>query len=142
MSIRKSWLLALAFGGLLTAIACTADDDSPGSVADKVGGAPAAAAAAVSPAVIEKGRALYKANCSACHGESGKGDGPGAGVLKPKPRDHTDGAYMKTLTDKDIANVVQMGGAMKGMPMMPSSPQIRGADLDALIAYVRSLSVK
>jgi mono/diheme cytochrome c family protein len=47
---------------------------------------------------------------------------------------------MDKLTDKNIADVITMGGAMKGMPLMPSSPQIRGADLDALVAYVRSLS--
>jgi hypothetical protein len=33
-----------------------------------------------------------------------------------------------------------MGGAIKGKPLMPSHPQIRGADLEALVAYVRSLS--
>ena len=29
---------------------------------------------------------------------------------------------------------------MKGMPQMPSHPQINGADLTALVSYVRSLS--
>jgi hypothetical protein len=33
-----------------------------------------------------------------------------------------------------------MGGAIKGMPQMPSHPQINGNDLTALVAYVRSLS--
>ena len=83
---------------------------------------------------------LYKANCVACHGETGKGDGPGAGVLKPPPRDHTNGEYMNTLSDKEIGDIIRMGGATKGMPQMPSHPQINGADLDALVAYVRSLS--
>lgn len=90
--------------------------------------------------MLEKGRAIYKANCVACHGETGKGDGPGSGVLKPPPRDHTDRTYMSTLTDKNIADVIQMGGAIKGRPLMPSHPQIQGADMDALVAYVRSLS--
>jgi len=101
-----------------------------------------AAKPAVTAAALEKGRALYKANCIACHGETGKGDGPGAGVLKPAPRDHTDAAYMSTLSDKDLGQIIQMGGAMKGKPMMPSHPQIRDADLDALTAYVRSLSAR
>ena len=69
-----------------------------------------------------------------------KPDGPAAGVLKPPPRDHTDRAYMSTLTNEDLAKVIQIGGAIKNKPLMPGNPQIRGADLDALVAYVRSLS--
>jgi mono/diheme cytochrome c family protein len=91
--------------------------------------------------MLEKGRALYKTNCVACHGETGKGDGPGAGVLKPPPRDHTDAAYMTTLSDKEIGDIIKMGGAIKGKPLMPSHPQLRGSDLDSLVAFVRSLSV-
>ena len=47
---------------------------------------------------------------------------------------------MRKLTDEDIAKVVQFGGAIRNMPLMPSSPQIRGNDLRDLVVYVRSLS--
>ena len=117
----------------MAAIACA----SPESKAGGSGSAGAAKTASVKP---ERGRELYKANCVACHGERGKGDGPGAGVLKPPPRDHTDAKYMSTLSDKEIGDIIRMGGAIKGMPQMPSHPQINGNDLAALIAYVRSLS--
>jgi mono/diheme cytochrome c family protein len=90
--------------------------------------------------MLEKGRGVYKTYCVACHGETGKGDGPAGGVMKPPPRDHTDRAYMSTLTDKQITDVIQMGGAMKGKPLMPSHPQIKGDDMAALVAYTRSLS--
>jgi mono/diheme cytochrome c family protein len=90
--------------------------------------------------VLQRGREIYKANCVACHGETGKGDGPGAGVLKPPPRDHTDRAYMSTLSDKEIGDIIRMGGAIKGKPLMPSHPQLNGDDLAAIVAYVRSLS--
>jgi mono/diheme cytochrome c family protein len=33
------------------------------------------------------GRAIYNDNCTACHGVSGKGDGPNAADLTPKPAD-------------------------------------------------------
>lgn len=131
---RRILLAACAAPALALAWACGGSGGAP-----EVAQAPPAKPA-VTAAAIEKGRALYKANCIACHGETGKGDGPGAGVLKPAPRDHTDAAYMSTLSDKDLAQIIQMGGAMKGKPLMPSHPQIRGADLDALTAYVRSLS--
>ncbi len=44
------------------------------------------------------------------------------------------------MTDKNIADVIEMGGAIKGRPLMPSHPQIGGADMDALVAYIRTLS--
>jgi hypothetical protein len=60
--------------------------------------------------------------------------------MKPPPRDHTDRAYMSALTDEDLAKTIQIGGALKGKPLMPGNPQIKGADLAALVAYTRSLS--
>jgi hypothetical protein len=49
---------------------------------------------------------------------------------------------MDTLSDEDLAKVIQMGGAMRGKPLMPSNPQIRGDDLDALVAFTRGLSAQ
>jgi len=92
------------------------------------------------PVSIDRGRDLYKVNCTPCHGDQGKGDGPAAAAYNPKPRNHTDAAYMSKLTDEDIAEVIQYGGAIKGMPMMPSNPALKGADLAAVVAYTRSLS--
>ena len=137
IKIKVSCLAALA--GLGIAMGCSSQADSTPSPAGAVSAA--AAKPAVTPDVLEKGRAIYKANCIACHGEGGKGDGAAAGALKPPPRDHTDPVYMNTLTDKNIADVIVMGGAIKGKPLMPSHPQLRGPDLDALVAFVRSLSV-
>ena len=134
---KVSCLVALA--GLGIAIGCSPQGNSTPPPA--ASGTATAAKPAVTPEMIEKGRAIYKANCVACHGEGGKGDGAAAGALKPPPRDHTDQAYMNTLTDKNIADIIVMGGAIKGKPLMPSHPQLRGADLDALVAFVRSLSV-
>ena len=49
---------------------------------------------------------------------------------------------MTTLSDKEIGDIIRMGGAIKGKPLMPGAPQIRGDDMTALVAYVRSLSEK
>ena len=135
---KTEFRLLLSAAALIAAIACTSKEESPASRADA--GAGSAAASGTASAKPGRGRELYKANCVACHGESGRGDGPGAGVLKPPPRDHTDRAYMSTLSDQEIGDIIKMGGAIKGKPLMPSHPQINGADLAAVIAYVRSLS--
>jgi mono/diheme cytochrome c family protein len=130
-------LAALAFVG--SAAACSSEGDTAAS-ASTAAKPSAPAATSVTAETIAKGKSLYQANCTACHGESGKGDGPGAGVLKPPPRDHTDYGYMSKLTDKEIADVIRMGGAMKGRPLMPSHPAITGAAMDSLVAYIRTLS--
>jgi mono/diheme cytochrome c family protein len=90
--------------------------------------------------MLETGRTIYMSTCAPCHGDKGKGDGPASKIFKPPPRDHTDAAYMDTITDEDMAKTIQMGGAIKGKPLMPSHPQIRDEKLTALVAYVRSLS--
>jgi mono/diheme cytochrome c family protein len=142
MTKPTSAILIAAIGAVATlglTIACSSQ------AREGAAPAPAAAAtkpakAAVTPAMLERGAQLYKGTCAVCHGEQGRGDGPAASALKPPPRDHTDRAYMSTLTDEDLAKVIQIGGVLKNKPLMPGSPQIKGADLDALVAYVRSLS--
>ena len=133
---RNVLAAAIALGAAWFAVSCSspaADSSPPAAKA-------APAAAQVTAATLEKGRGIYKAKCAACHGETGRGDGPAAGVMKPAPRDHTDRAYMSTLSDDDLGKVIQMGGAIKGKPLMPSNPDLRGADLAAIVAYTRSLS--
>jgi len=129
-------MLGLAASVLAVTIACESDDrESDGHD----GGRPAAARK-VSPEAIAKGHETYRKTCAPCHGDAGKGDGPASKIFKPPPRDHTDAAYMDAITDEDMAKTIQMGGALKGKPAMPSHPAIRGEEMTALVAYVRTLS--
>src|SRR6187549_552461 len=105
--MRRGYSLLIASGVAILAIACASEPGSSESTADKKSSA--AVASTVTPAMLQRGREIYKANCVACHGEGGKGDGPGAGVLKPPPRDHTDRAYMSKLSDKEIGDIIKMG---------------------------------
>jgi len=41
------------------------------------------------PELLSEGEKLYKANCSSCHGDNGKGDGPASAGLNPPPRNFT-----------------------------------------------------
>jgi mono/diheme cytochrome c family protein len=94
----------------------------------------------ITDSMLATGQNTYKLNCVPCHGPLGKGDGPSASGLNPKPRDHSNKEYMARLTDDMIAETVRMGGIIRGYPNMPSSPHIKGEEMAALIAFVRRLS--
>lgn len=89
-----------------------------------------------------KGKAMYDQFCAACHGTSGKGDGPAAAALNPRPRDHTDAKYMATLKDQDIIKVTKEGGAAVGKsPLMPPwGGQFTDQQIQDLVAHIRSLA--
>lgn len=120
----------------------TTDDDKPAAPAPQAVQAVAETPFEVSltPANILKGKTLYQTNCAPCHGVAGKGDGPGAVALNPKPRDHSNGAYMDKLTNRHIHDVIKNGGLAFGFPTMPGQPQLSDNDIAQVIAFIRTLS--
>ncbi len=82
--------------------------------------------------------------CSKCHGTEGKGDGPQADALTTKPRDFTDCARMKTLSDDTLFTAIKEGGEAvhlsKDMPAWKDG--MDDDEIHDLIAYVRSLCSK
>jgi cytochrome c553 len=90
----------------------------------------------------DKGKSLFSSLCVSCHGQSGKGDGPAASALNPKPRDLTDKTYTAALKDQYLADLIQKGGASVGKsPLMPPmGSRLKDGDVQDLIAYLRSLA--
>lgn len=90
----------------------------------------------------KNGNDLFHKNCSSCHGNAGKGDGPAAIALNPRPRDLTDKSYMAGLNDEYIRDLIQKGGvAMKKSPLMPPLGSVlKDEDIADVIAYIRSLA--
>ena len=84
-----------------------------------------------------RGRALYEAHCAVCHGVTGKGDGPAAVALTPKPKDLSE----TTKSDAELKAVISKGGAAVGLsPVMPAwGATVSEADITNLIAHIRSL---
>ncbi len=86
------------------------------------------------PAQIALGQQVYLQNCVTCHGESGKGDGPAATNLNPKPADLTIHAPLHT--DGDLYWWVTNGISGTAMPAWES----RLTDLQRwqVVTYVKS----
>lgn len=88
-----------------------------------------------------KGQTKFKELCSSCHGEAGKGDGPAAAALTPKPANFTDSAHAATVTDEYVYNMIKEGGAANGKsPLMVSwKAALNEQQLMDVATYVRSL---
>ena len=81
------------------------------------------------------GARVYAARCALCHGPEGRGDGPGAAALNPKPRNYHDKAYMATRTDAELLEVIRNGkGAMPRWSGILSE-----AEMQAVLKHVRGL---
>ncbi len=80
----------------------------------------------VVPTVAE-GKMLYAENgCASCHGQTGRGDGPIAGTLDPKPTNFRDAAAFKSGVEvAALAAVIA-----KGIAVAASSPAV-GAEVPA-----------
>lgn len=96
--------------------------------------------------VLEHGREIYTKQCASCHGVTGAGNGPAAEFLEPPPRDYRKGIFKFTSTPRgnkprheDLVRFIRHGAkgtSMPGFPWMPND------DLNAVIAYVKSLSCR
>jgi mono/diheme cytochrome c family protein len=95
------------------------------------------AISAVDPHVVNRGRLLFQTQCAICHGNEGHGDGPAAGELEPPPRDFAGRVWRFDAEPATLRRVI-----VEGIPgsTMPGSPQLAEADVDALIAYIRTLA--
>ena len=90
------------------------------------------------------GRAVYEKRCAWCHGVEGKGDGPGAANLDPKPRDFTQGKYKirttasgKAPTDADLFRTITDGMPGSSMPAWKVLPEKARWNL---VAYLKTFA--
>ncbi len=133
-------VLAVATAGLAL-WGCGGQQAAEQAAETPAGGTESAAAPEAAPGEVSlaAGETVYKTRCEMCHGALGKGDGPAGQALNPKPRDHSDAAYMGTLTDQDIENAILNG---KGTGMPPHKGLLTDAEVKSLVLKVRSLSQK
>lgn len=102
-------------------------------------GAWAAGSANTAPKAPEK----FTTFCVPCHGPAGKGDGPAAAALNPKPRDLSDGKYMNSRTDAQLINVIKNGSAAEKLsPLMTGyGSMLNEKEIKDIVAFIRSTAV-
>lgn len=89
--------------------------------------------AAARVARAEDGKALYDKNCKSCHGEKGKGDGPAAKALKPRPDDFAVG--VKSMSEAEIVTTT------KNLKPHPDfGAKLNEEQLEAIAHHVKQLA--
>jgi mono/diheme cytochrome c family protein len=89
-------------------------------------------------ALVGKGKELFRASCTPCHGESGFGDGPTAATLNPKPRNfHSLAGWSNGSRVSQIYKTLQEGIVKNGMASYNYLPP---EDRFALAHYIRTFS--
>ncbi len=121
-----------------------------GAIAAVVGAARAGlhaqvTAPAAEPAAADAGRTIYRSKCIECHGESGRGDGPAATFMTPRPRDFTSGKYKikstpesSVPTDDDLIRSVKVG--LPGSTMPGWEDLLSDTDVRAVVGYIKTMS--
>ncbi|MGR3176992.1 MAG: c-type cytochrome [Candidatus Anammoxibacter sp.] len=97
----------------------------------------------VTEALINRGQLLFNRQCASCHGEGGMGDGLGAYLLRPHPRDFSLAKFRLVSTvnhipsDDDLFKTIT-----NGMPgtAMPPWEHLSKEDRTVLVHYVRHLA--
>ena len=92
-----------------------------------------------------RGKAVYEKHCVECHGAEGKGDGPSAAYLAPRPRDFSNGRYKirstetgSVPTDDDLMRSIRQG--LYGTAMPAWDRILSDADIQDVAAYIKGLS--
>jgi len=82
---------------------------------------------------------VYRSRCAACHGVSGRGDGPLAASLNPPPRDFSKPTFGRYRTDEALRQVIVSGGSAVGLsPLMPAHADLAESELEELVRCVKS----
>ena len=120
------WFASCAVGLLLVGVAA--------GIAQSPAGAPPTDA-----------KQLYDTSCASCHGTDGRGHGPAADALTPRPRDFTSGTYKFRSTasgslpsDDDLYRAIAHG--LPGTSMLGWKGILSEGQMRALVVYVKQFS--
>ncbi|MGH7236812.1 MAG: c-type cytochrome [Nitrospiraceae bacterium] len=86
--------------------------------------------------VGERGRAIYLDRCAVCHGPQGRGDGPEAPFLSPRPASLIS-AGTSVKSDAEFLAVIANGKPRTAMPAWKD--RLSEEQRREVLAYIRSL---
>jgi mono/diheme cytochrome c family protein len=118
----------------LASLSFAADDGSPDAQAARVDGT------AITAEVRSQANDIFSSRCAACHGDQGRGNGPAAANLKPRPIDFHSRKWQKSVTNDRIARAIIYGGKSVGLSAeMAANPDLEDEPVvvAALIARIR-----
>ena len=91
------------------------------------------------------GKAVYVKWCAGCHGDAGKGDGPAARYMLPRPRDFTGAIYQIRVTasgqlptDADLMRSIDDG--LSGTAMPAWKDRLSERERRDVLAYLKTFS--
>ena len=87
------------------------------------------------PESLQEGKATYGLHCQSCHGEAGRGDGPGGEGLDPPPADLT--IHVPLHPDGDLFGFIEDG--VPGTGMAPLGGVLTDDEIWHVINYIRTL---
>jgi cytochrome c oxidase cbb3-type subunit III len=92
----------------------------------------------------EKTTVLFQELCSVCHGVGGRGDGPSAKGLEPKPADFTNCKVMAKDSDEVLLKIIKGGGQSVGRStVMPAwGDSLSEQQIGDLVKFIRGLCKK
>jgi mono/diheme cytochrome c family protein len=86
----------------------------------------------------QSGKSVFTQNCQMCHGSEGKGDGPAAAGLNPKPANFSDPARKDFTYERQIKVVKAGGPTEKLSPLMPPfGESLTEQQIRDVVTYVR-----
>ncbi len=89
-----------------------------------------------SPAATGAGQAVYETRCAPCHGVEGRGDGPAAAGVTPRPRNFRDPDFWNGRSSEQLLLVVRDG--KPGTLMPPFEGALDKEQIDAVVAYIQT----
>jgi len=89
------------------------------------------------PPSLARGAQIYRENCASCHGDRGRGDGPTAAGLDPKPANLADAPSLRDAAPLDFYRRITIGVVGTAMPAFET--RLSADDRWAAAAYATLL---